>query len=197
MTAKSSPKFHCRPVEVSCCSERRSGLWMWSILDNVYITHRILEYTQTIDLLCKSANLFHVPRSDRIKLQLNSKPADLLKIKRLLIFTRCLYGTLHVLSEAIVRIPYIELTLGYTKKDMLSQSSMCIHVSLHIHLSLNAGFFFSFIKTFFVKNLRSWTTVSWTTVSWTTVSCILSTVDKTNKANIIYIDVITYIHHIG
>ena len=39
-----------------------------SILDNVDITHRIVEYTQPIDLLFKSANLVRVPRGDRIKL---------------------------------------------------------------------------------------------------------------------------------
>ena len=37
-----------------------------SILDNVYITHRIVGYTQTID--CKSVNLVCVPCGDRMKL---------------------------------------------------------------------------------------------------------------------------------
>ena len=40
-----------------------------SNLDNVYITHGITGYTQTIDLLCKSANIVSVPHSDRIKLR--------------------------------------------------------------------------------------------------------------------------------
>ena len=35
---------------------------------NFYITHGIVGYTETIDLLCKSANLVSVPRGDRIKL---------------------------------------------------------------------------------------------------------------------------------
>ena len=39
-----------------------------SILANVYIIHGIVGYTQTIDLLRKSANLVHVPRGDWIKL---------------------------------------------------------------------------------------------------------------------------------
>ena len=39
-----------------------------SSLGNVYMPHRIVEYTQTIDLMCKSANLVSLPRGDRIKL---------------------------------------------------------------------------------------------------------------------------------
>ena len=63
-----------------------------SILENVHITQGIMGYTQTIDLLRKSVNL--VPRGDRIKVELNSKPADLVKIKRLLVFTLCRNGIL-------------------------------------------------------------------------------------------------------
>ena len=36
--------------------------------DNVYIAHGMVGYTQTIDLLCKSANLISVSRGDWIKL---------------------------------------------------------------------------------------------------------------------------------
>ena len=43
------------------------------------ITHGIVGYIQTIDLLRKSANLVHVLHGDRIKLELNSEPADLVK----------------------------------------------------------------------------------------------------------------------
>ena len=39
-----------------------------SNLDNVYMPHRIVGCTQTIDLMCKSANLVSVPRGDWIKL---------------------------------------------------------------------------------------------------------------------------------
>ena len=39
-----------------------------SNLDNVYMPHGIVGYTQTIDLMCKSANLVSVPRGDLIKL---------------------------------------------------------------------------------------------------------------------------------
>ena len=56
------------PVEVSRYSVFKMEEQKLPILDNVYITHWIVGYTQTIDLLCMSANLVSVSRVDRIKL---------------------------------------------------------------------------------------------------------------------------------
>ena len=46
----------------------QNGVRKLSNLDNVYIPHVIVGYTQTIDLMCKSANLVHVTHGDRMKL---------------------------------------------------------------------------------------------------------------------------------
>ena len=81
-------------------------------LDNVYITHGILGYLQTIDLLCKSASLVHVPRGDQIKLWSASWIANQLTWARI---SGSSYshgvGMEFLLSVTIVRIPFIEL--GY------------------------------------------------------------------------------------
>ena len=80
-----------------------------SILYNIYITHRIVGYTQIIDLLCTSAKLVRVPHYKTM--ELNSKPADLVKIKWLPVFTRFPNGIPECYDRSI-SIYWIEFSLN-------------------------------------------------------------------------------------
>ena len=92
-----------------------------SNLDNVYITHGIVGYTHTIDLLCKSANVVRVPRGDRIKLSSIANRLIWLRLSG----SSLLHGDgmeflLSLTIGLIVRFPIIELA---SSKKVLNSSS--------------------------------------------------------------------------